>query len=329
MAQFTRPRCSMVFALLVTTAAAPLLGACSQTNKLFSRNKSLTEVKMSPLQAAGATQRWAAAYASKPKDPQTALGYAMSLRAIGAKDRSFEILNAAYRTDPSNGEVAAELGRVALETGRIDIATRALKSAESQGVTDWRMLSAQGTLHAKKGEHAQAQQYYRAALEKNPEAGSVTNNLALSYALDGKAKESEALLREATANGQDDKRIRQNLALVLGVQGKYDEARQVASVDMTEAQAKSSMSYLHNMLDTPTQVAAAPKAAPSVHASAEDWSPFASNAPVSPHKPIKAAAKTAPAPRPAKVQVVTPVDDIQAPAKIAQAPTSLLRTKID
>jgi len=45
----------MVFALLVTTAAAPLLGACSQTDKLFSRNKSLTEVKMSPLQAASAT----------------------------------------------------------------------------------------------------------------------------------------------------------------------------------------------------------------------------------------------------------------------------------
>jgi hypothetical protein len=45
----------MLFALLVTTAAAPLLGACSQTNKLFSRSKSLTEVKMSPLQAASAT----------------------------------------------------------------------------------------------------------------------------------------------------------------------------------------------------------------------------------------------------------------------------------
>jgi Flp pilus assembly protein TadD len=327
----------MIVALLVTTAAATLLGACSQTGKLFSKSSALsplTEVKMSPQEAASATQRWAAAYAAKPKDPQMALGYAKSLRAIGLKDRSLEILKTAYRADPTNGEVAAELGRVTLETGHLDIATHALKSAESQGVVDWRTLSAQGTLRAKKGNHAEAQKYYLAALEKNPDAISVTNNLALSFALDGNAKKSETLLRQAAANGQEDKRTRQNLALVLGLQGKFDEAQQVASVDMSEAQAKSSMSYLRNMLDTPVQFAAAPpKPAPSAPASAEDWSPFASQGPAAAQKPIQAASKalskTATQRQTAKAQIVTPVVEIQAPAKIAQAPTSLLRTKLD
>ncbi len=86
---------------------------------------------------------------------------------------------------------------------------------------------------------------------------SVINNLALSYALDGKPEKSEELLRKAVASGQGDKRVRQNLALVLGLQGKFEEARQVAEVDMSDQEAKSSVTYLHNMLANPTQFAAA------------------------------------------------------------------------
>ena len=128
--------------------------------------------------------------------------------------------------------------------------------AEAQGVKDWKTLSAQGTLRAKQGQHAEAQQYFLAALQEQPDAVSVINNLALSYALDGKADKSEELLRKAVACGHDDKRVRQNLALVLGLQGKFDEARKVASTDMTEEEAKSNMAYLRNMLSSPAQFAA-------------------------------------------------------------------------
>lgn len=330
MAQISRSRRSMVFALLATTAAATLLGGCNQTNHLFSGNSPASDMKMTAQEAAGATSQWAAAYAKNPQDPQMVLGYAKALRATDSKDQALQILKIAYRANPTNGLVAAELGRVALEAGRTEIAAHALNSAKSQGITDWKTLSAQGTLHAKRGEHAQAQRYYLAALEKKPGAASVTNNLALSYALDGKAAKSEALLRQAAAASQDDKRIRQNLALVLGVQGKYAEARQVASVDMTAAQAESSMSYLQNMLDTPTKVAAAtPKAAPAVHASAEDWSPFASNVPAEVQKPVQTAARTAPKSWPAKVQMVTPIEEVTGATKIATAPMNLLRADLD
>ena len=318
MAQLPRERCSMVLALLATAAVAPLLGACGQTagGGLFSRGPA--EVQMTAADAAKATSQWAVAYAKNPKDPEMALGYAKSLRAIGNKNRSLEILKTAYRANPQDGQVAAELGRVALEAGRVDIASQALRSAESQGVTDWKTLSAQGTLHAKKGEHEDAQKYFLAALEKKPDSVSVINNLALSYALDGKAEESEALLRKAAASGQDDQRIRQNLALVLGVQGKFDEARQVAAVDMTETQARSSMSYLRNMLAKPTAVASAePKPQPS----GEDWSPFGMSDPAEETAPVEMASAKAPTNREMpKVQMVKPVDEIvESPAKVAQA----------
>ena len=185
-------------------------------------------------------------------------------------------LTAGYSANPNNGEIAAELGRLALDMGRLDIAKQTLKVAEAQGVKDWKTLSAQGTLHAKQGQHAEAQQYFLAALQEQPDAVSVINNLALSYALDGKADKSEELLRKAVAAGNDDKRVRQNLALVLGLQGKFEEARQVASVDMTEQEAKSSMSYLRNMLSSSS--ADAPRPSPACDDEAgDDWQPFAAN----------------------------------------------------
>jgi len=310
----------MILALLATTAAASLLGACGHSGGgVFSRNSAPAEVQMTAGQAAKATSQWAVAYAKDPTNPKMALGYAKSLRALGQKDRSFDILKKTYRANPDDGQVAAELGRVALEMGRVDVASRALESAASQGVTDWKTLSAQGTLRAKKGEHAKAQEYYLAALEKEPEAPSVINNLALSYALDGKASESEALLRKAGENGHDDRRIRQNLALVLGVQGKFDQAREVASVDMNSAQAKSSMTYLRNMMAKPTKVASKSKPQDSL----EDWSPFGANAPAKEPAPVNTASRAAPAKREMpKVTMVQPVDEVvDSPAKVAKAQT--------
>ncbi len=280
------PRRRLALILLATTAAAALLGGCSSTDRLFSKlgASSSDEVQLSAEDAAGAVSQWGAAYLKNPQDPRMALGYAKSLKAIGSRDRALEVLKTAYQANTSNGEIAAELGRLALDMGQIDIATVALKSAEAQGMRDWKTLSAQGTLHAKKGEYAEAQQYFLAALQVEPDAVSVTNNLALAYALDGKADKSEELLRKAVASGHEDKRVRQNLALVLGLQGKFDEARQIASVDMTEQEAKSSMTYLHNMLSSPTRsrlgqghgrkrsglAAAQPKGG-------DDWQPYVSN----------------------------------------------------
>ena len=308
----------MVLALLATTALACSLGGCGATDSLFSR-KGLPsdDVQMSAADAASATSQWAAAYMKDPQNPKMALGYARTLKAIGERDRSLDILKTAYQANPGNGEVAAELGRLALETGHLEIAAPVLQTAEAQGIRDWRTLSAFGTLRAKQGKYAEAQQYYLAALELQPDSVSVINNLALSYALDGKADKSEELLRKAVASGHDEKRVRQNLALVLGLQGKFDEARKVASVDMTEQEAKTSMSYLRNMLSSPTRFAAAKPAQGRDAPSGDDWQPFASAAPADGDDKVRAAA-AAPAPvlvpgQP-KVQIVKPVDEVEPPA---------------
>jgi Flp pilus assembly protein TadD len=297
-------RRSMVLALLATTSLATALGGCNQTG-MFSRS---SEPKLAAADQIGAVTQWSAAYAKNPQDPKMALGYASALKAIGSRDRAMGVLTAAYSAHQNNGEIAAELGRLALELNRLDIAQQTLKVAEAQGVKDWKTLSAQGTMHAKRGEYAEAQQYFLAALQEQPDSVSVINNLALSYALDGKADKSEELLRKAVAGGKGDKRVRQNLAMVLGLQGKFEEARQVASVDMTEQEAKSRMAYMRNMLANSSQYAAA--APGDANGSGDDWQPYAAN-------DAPAAKSVAAAPVAPKMQVVKATEEVQAPAVAA------------
>lgn len=330
-----RPRSAFMLALLATTAAASLLGGCGLTDRpIFGGSStSLASTEMDGASAMAATSKWAQAYAKNPNDPKTALGYGRTLKAIGSKDKAMEVMTAGYRVNPNDGELAAELGRLALDSGRLDIAKHALKSAEAHGVEDWRTLSAQGTLRAKEGDHAQAQQFFLAALQVQPDAVPVINNLALSYALDGKADKAEDLLRKATASGHEDKRVRQNLALVLGLQGKFGEARQVASTDMKDTDAKASMAYLQNMLDKPTRMAAVPADESEDTGSGDEWAPFAATdqAPSEPARKTAAATPTpapirqvaaTPAPSaesiptaaaPARVQVVKPTEDLVTP----------------
>ena len=49
------------------------------------------------------------------------------------------------------------------------------------------------------------------------------NNLAMAHAANGDPAKAEEILRKAAATSNDPK-IKQNLALVLGLQGKHDEA---------------------------------------------------------------------------------------------------------
>jgi Flp pilus assembly protein TadD len=347
----SRPRLrhSFVLALLATTAAAALLGGCTRGpvfgNDAAGNPPSAERLAGEPDPSAqGAIAQWAGAYAKNPHDPRMALGYSRALKAIGSKDQALEVLKTAYQTSPT-GELASELGRLALDMGRLDIAKATLQVAEAQGVRDWKTLSAQGTLRAKQGHNAEAEQYYLAALQLQPDAVSVINNLALAFALDNKVDKAEDLLRNAVKNGHEDKRVRQNLALVLGLQGKYDEARQLASVDMSATDARSNVAYLRNMLTQPTQVASLDSDGPdevdavpdAERAPGEDWQPFAAKGSAKSPKPVANAEQVKPqakpvhvaaAPQASKPQTSTPVapasskQPAQPSAVVASAPAA-------
>ena len=260
----------LIWKLMTSTAIICVAAACTPLGKKLAGKNHTPAPNFSqkaPKQALKpnnplhiATTHWAGEYQKDPRNPKTALAYAKNLKAIGAKDRALTILAQAHQQHPSNTEIASDYGRLLLEKGKTQLALRVLKKAEKpRGKTDWRVLSARGTAHAKLGEHALAQQYFSAALRKKPNAPSLLNNLALSYAMSGDAEKAEPLLRRAIKSGHDTPRVRQNLALVLGLQNKFSEAKKIASVDLSKDRAEANIAYLRSMVPNRSVAAATPK----------------------------------------------------------------------
>jgi len=81
-----------------------------------------------------------------------------------------------------------------------------------------------------------------------PEEPSVLSNLGLSYMLTRELPQAEQTLRRAYANPQADGRVRQNLALVVGLQGRFAEAETIAKGDLPAEEAAANVAYLREML---------------------------------------------------------------------------------
>ena len=81
----------------------------------------------------------------------------------------------------------------------------------------------------------------------------------------------EELLRQAVRLPTADSRVRQNLALVVGLQGRFEEAEQIARQELSPAQAEANIEFLRSMLATPdawTQLAQDPGQRPRLVADA-------------------------------------------------------------
>jgi Flp pilus assembly protein TadD len=62
-------------------------------------------------------------------------------------------------------------------------------------------------------------------------------------------KNAEKTLRRAAAFPGADPRVRQNLALVVGLQGRFAEAESIARADLPSDEAAANVAYLRQLLD--------------------------------------------------------------------------------
>ena len=123
-----------------------------------------------------------------------------------------------------------------------------LSRAHSPDNPDWRILSVQGTALDQLGRHDEARRYYASALKIVPEEPSVLSNLGLSYVLSKDLPKAEETLRRAYASGKADARVRQNLGLVVGLQGRFAEAETIVKADLPAEEAAANVAYLKEML---------------------------------------------------------------------------------
>lgn len=205
-----------------------------------------------------AAQRLGERHRQDPKDPETAIAFAQALRASEQRQQAAAVLEQAALVNPGHKGLLGAYGRALADVGNYKLAFEILTRAHTPDNPDWRILSVQGAVLDQMGRHEEARRYYASALKIVPDEPSVLSNLGLSYALTKDLARAEATLRRAMARGTSDPRVRQNLALVVGLQGRFDEAERLASADLPPDEAAANTAYLRKMLSQQNDAARPP-----------------------------------------------------------------------
>ncbi len=209
-------------------------------------------------------------YRKNPKDVDAAIAYGQALRASGQRAQACAMLEQATITNPGNKTLLAAYGRALADNGNSQAAFDVLGRAHSPDNPDWRILSVQGTTLDKMNRHEEARRYYASALRLAPDEPSVLSNLGLSYMLTKELPKAEETLRKAYASARADSRIRQNLALVVGLQGRFAEAETIVKADLPADEAAANVAYLRDMLNRKDGPRTASRAAPGAPVVAKD-----------------------------------------------------------
>ena len=248
--RFRRHR-RLAAALLMMVSAAALAG-CQQHAASLGPADSMSTGSTQPasFQATAALGR---SWQADPGNEGKGIAYANGLESLGQTDQQLDVLNRLHQSHPEDPKIAIVFGKKLVQAGRSSDALPILEQAVASPSADWRVHSALGSAYDQQSLYDKAQAEYGKALQQQPNELSVLNNMGMSFALQGNLKQAEQTLRQASAlpKAGTQPRLRQNLALVVGLQGRFEEARKIASEDLPPDQVEANLDYLKKMLAQP------------------------------------------------------------------------------
>ena len=241
---------------ILQAAAASLivlaLAGCSTTKDRMTTGsvpkitKPVEEMDATELRVA--TDRLGQAYEKNPRDPVNGVNYANLLRMNGRDAQALAVMQQVAISNPSDRNVLAAYGKAQAAAGQFQQALDTIGRAQTPDRPDWKLISAEGAILDQMGKASDARQRYRDALDIQPNEPSILSNLGMSYVLTGDLRTAETYLRSAASQPTADSRVRQNLALVVGLQGRFPEAEQIARRELSPQQADANVAYLRGML---------------------------------------------------------------------------------
>lgn len=206
-------------------------------------------------------EAWGERYRANPKDAQAAIHYAQALRATEQRDQAVAVLERASIENPYDKELLGAYGRALADVGRYQQALGVLARAHTPDQPDWRILNVQGAVLDQLRRHPEARHDYNEALRIKPNDPAVLSNLGLSYALTNDLKKAEDTLRLAAAQPGAAAKVKQNLALVVAMEGRVPEAESIARYGVPPAQGDANVAYLRSTLAQYKQNQSAPPVA--------------------------------------------------------------------
>ena len=230
--------------LLLAGVAALALGACA------SNRASMTDpIATGSIQADTTTlSQLAARYKARPKDKATIIYYAAALRAAGQPEQAVSVLEAGFSLYRNDLDIKIAYAKALTAAGRFDQGLNVANDAINPASPDWNALLVKGALLDQSGRNAEARAVYKQALLIAPNEASLEANLGLSFAMTNELDAAEQHLRRAVTMRGASSQIRQNLALVVGLQGRFDDSRAMFARELPPEQVESNMAYIRALL---------------------------------------------------------------------------------
>lgn len=223
-----------------TTQAAAKPGAAVAPRKANAAERAQAD-RLDPLARA---VFWAHEADVDPSDIEAGLKLSQTLRTLGRNDEAADAAAKVLVMHPANAEALLELGRDHIARGQGFYAVDPLQRAAAAQPKDWRAQSLLGVALEQVSRHDDARQAWTKALSLSPDNPTVLSNMAMAYASAGDPAQAETLLRKAVAQPTATLQTRENLALVLGLQGKAAEAERIIRQDLPPELAEQNLAWL-------------------------------------------------------------------------------------
>ncbi|MFN4210558.1 MAG: tetratricopeptide repeat protein [Devosia sp.] len=230
--------------LLLAGVAVVALGACAS-------NRGMSATDYSGLPAGQSHQTLAeltARYKANPKDKGVAIHYAAALRAVGQSKQAVAVLEISVSHYPQDADIAVAYAKALTADGRFEQSLQVLDNVIRPEAPDWNALLVKGATLDQLGRNQEARALYAQALVYAPGEASIEANIGLSYAMTNELPAAEQHLRRAVQMRGATSRVRQNLALVIGLQGRFEECRAIYAAELPPEQVESNMAYVRALL---------------------------------------------------------------------------------
>ena len=194
---------------------------------------------------------WAREADADPTDVNARLKLAKALRAMGKYDEAAATADQLLVVQPNNLEALLESARARVAANQGFYAIDDAERAEALAPRDWRPVALLAIALEQSDRDSEALAAHQKALSLAPDNPATLTNLGMYFATHGDPVSAEPLLRRAAAAPGATAQERQNLALVLGLQGKLDEAVQLERRDLPPDVVQSNLAYLRAAADPP------------------------------------------------------------------------------
>lgn len=236
-----------LFAACLATLAAPLAG-CQNFGDVTGSIPASASQPTDEARLRAYADELGKRYDRNPGEKAASIEYARALRALTRYKEAVAVIQTAAIKAPKDFDVLGEYGKALADAGQLTQAKDVLSHAYTPDNPRWDVMSVQGAVADRLGDHMTAMQFYHDALKIAPGEPSVLTNMGLSLALAKKLPEAEDALRQAVASPKADARMRGDLALVLALEGKFSDAETVGRADLSPDAARANVDAIRQMI---------------------------------------------------------------------------------